>query len=115
LAGGADDRWLVIQWDPRRPALQIAAGAPEGGGPRPTGQELFVQVSSTTNQQWADDLARDLRLAGMRATVLPPVPPDDAFRVVIGPYGTRDEAEDAGRKLGMPYWIFTRDQGVAPQ
>jgi hypothetical protein len=43
------------------------------------------------------------------------VPPDDAFRVVIGPYGTRDEAEDAGRKLGMPYWIFTRDQGVAPQ
>ena len=110
VRGGADDRWLVVQWDPRRPALQVAAHA-EGRAPAPASQELYVQVSSTTNQQWADDLARDLRLAGLKATVLPPVPPEETYRVAVGPYATREAAEDAGRKLGMPYWIFTRDAG----
>jgi SPOR domain len=112
---GAADRWLVVRWDPRRPALQAAAASQPGepGAPAPTGQEIFVQVSSTTNQQWADDLARDLRLAGMRALVLAPVADEEMFRVVVGPYGSRDEAEEAGRELGMPYWIFTRSR-LAP-
>lgn len=109
VAGGARDRWLVTEWDPRRPALQLAA-APSDSATRPTpaSQVIFVQVSSTSNQQWADDLARDLRLAGMPATVLPPTTPEEMFRVVIGPYATRDAAEETGRKLGRPYWIFTR-------
>jgi hypothetical protein len=110
---GAADRWLIIQWDPRRPALQVATPAPGAGAERPAQQQLYVQVSSTTNQQWADDLARDLRLAGMQAVVLPPLPPEETFRVVLGPYPTREEAEDAGRKLGMPYWIFTRDAAAS--
>jgi hypothetical protein len=113
VPGGAADRWLIVQWDPRRPALQVVTPV-AGGAPTPAGQQLYVQVSSTTNQQWADDLARDLRLAGMRASVLPPVPPDESFRVVIGPYAAREEAEETGRKLGMPYWIFTRDQVGGP-
>lgn len=107
----AADRWLVIRWDARRPALQAAAAPAEPGEPGdvgPTGQEIFVQVSSTTNEQWAGDLARDLRFAGMRALVLAPAADEEMFRVVVGPYATRVEAEDAGRKLGMPYWIFTR-------
>ena len=107
---GARDRWLVAEWDPRRPALQLAAGASPGSpGTGGTGQTMFVQVSSTSNPQWAEDLARDLRLAGMKASVLPPQQQDEMYRVVIGPYGSRDEAEAIGRKLGMPYWIFTRE------
>jgi hypothetical protein len=31
------------------------------------------------------------------------------YRVVLGPYPTREAAEAIGRKLGMPYWIFQRD------
>ena len=73
-----------------------------------------MQVSSTSNQPWADKLARDLVVAGLRATVLAPVGPDEMFRVVIGPYASRDEAEETGRKLGMPYWIFTRDAAPPP-
>jgi hypothetical protein len=49
----------------------------------------------------------------MQAMVLPPLPPEETFRVVLGPYPTREEAEDAGRKLGMPYWIFTRDAAAS--
>jgi cell division protein FtsN len=50
----------------------------------------------------------------MRATVLPPTTADEMYRVVLGPYPTREEAETIGRKLGMPYWIFQRDTTTAP-
>jgi SPOR domain len=109
VAGGARDRWLVAPWSPRRQALAVApTDAPVGAVAAP-GQEIFVQVSSTSNAQWAEGLAADLRLAGMRATVLPPRSAAEMYRVVLGPYATRDEAETIGRKLGMPYWIFQRD------
>ena len=114
VRGGAVDRWLVVQWDPRRPALQMAAAA-ERGAPAPVSQELYVQVSSTTNQQWAEDEALQLRVAGLRATVLPPEVTGEPYRVVIGPYATREDAEDIGRKLGKAYWIFTREAGPGPR
>lgn len=110
VRGGAADRWLPARWDPRRPALQVAvreAGAPSTPDPD---QRVFVQVSSTTNPAWAEDLARDLRVAGVRASVLPPEGFEEMYRVVVGPFGTRQEAETAGRQLGMPFWIFTQER-----
>ena len=32
------------------------------------------------------------------------------YRVVLGPYPTREAADDAGRKLGKPFWVFSRGQ-----
>lgn len=114
LQGAGTDRWLVVPWDPRRPVLQLAERAPEAAA-RDTvpGQRLYVQVSSTTNPAWADDLARDLRLAGVRANVLPPDGVEEMYRVVVGPFPTRQEAEAAGRQLGMPFWIFTQQPAPA--
>jgi hypothetical protein len=116
VAGGAADRWLVAPWDVRRPGPQVAqqAATPRTatGGDVP-GQQLFVQVSSTSNAQWAEGLASDLRIAGMRATVLAPTTADEMYRVVLGPYTTREEAETIGRKLGLPFWIFTRETTTA--
>jgi cell division protein FtsN len=91
------------------------AAAAERGAPAPVSQELYVQVSSTTNQQWAEDEALQLRVAGLRATVLPPEVTGEPYRVVIGPYATREDAEDIGRKLGKAYWIFTREAGPGPR
>jgi hypothetical protein len=28
------------------------------------------------------------------------------YRVVAGPFPTREAADDAGRRSGLPYWIF---------
>jgi hypothetical protein len=109
VAGGGADHWLVAPWDTRRPTLEAAAEAAGPPSAAVPGQQVYVQVSSTSNAQWADGLASDLRTAGMRASVLPPASADEMYRVVLGPYGTREEAEAIGRKLGMPYWIFTRD------
>jgi cell division protein FtsN len=45
------------------------------------------------------------------ASVLTPKRKDEAYRVVLGPYPTREQAEDTGRKLGMPSFIVaTQDQ-----
>lgn len=112
--GQQDDMWLVADWVPGRPALELATEAgPEAEPPSP-GQLLYVQVSSTSNEAWAGDLAGNLRRAGLDAIVLPPTVADEPFRVVLGPYPTRDAAEAVGRRLGMPYWIFTRDTTKTP-
>ena len=102
------DRWLLMAWDPRRPGLEFAAtpGAPEAVE---ESQLIYVQVSSTSNRDWAVDLATNLRRAGMQATVLNPRTIDEPYRVVLGPYPTHDEAESTGRSLGLPFWIFTLD------
>jgi DNA-binding beta-propeller fold protein YncE len=101
------DRWLAIAWDPRRPALEFGAVTPEVA--QDTSQIVYVQVSSTSNRDWADDLASNLRRAGMEASVLEPQEFGEPYRVVLGPYSTREEAEATGRRLGLPYWIFTPD------
>jgi hypothetical protein len=106
----AADHWIVAPVDSRRPAAQLAAG--DGGGAAAVGTgggAVYVQVSSTSNAQWAEGLAADLRTAGMQARILPPADAEEMYRVVLGPYATREEAETIGRKLGMPYWIFQRD------
>ena len=54
----------------------------------------------------ADDLTR----AGLAARVLPPQHPDDGYRVVLGPYATREQAEATGRRLGRPFWIYQPGQ-----
>ena len=116
VAGGAHDRWLTAAWDPRRPALQLAAAESSATAtPAAGGQEIYVQVSTTSNQAWAESAARDLRAAGMEASVLPPAAGEDFYRVVLGPFPTREAAEATGQKLGRPFYIFTRQGQDHPQ
>jgi hypothetical protein len=108
VRGAAGDRWLALAWDPRRPALQLADQAQPAAE---SGNEvLYVQVSVSQNETWAQDLANDLKKAGMNASVMPPSTPDEGYRVVLGPYPTREAADDAGRRLGRPFWVFSRGQ-----
>ena len=78
-------------------------------------QLIYVQVSSTSNPDWATDLAANLDRAGMQASVLPPESADEPYRVVLGPYATREEAEATRRRLNMPSWIFTQDTSQSRQ
>ncbi len=113
VIGGARDRWLLAAWDLRRPALQLAADTATAR-PAEAGELHFVQVSSSANQAWAEDLAKNLRTAGIEASVLEPSLDEDRYRVVLGPYPTREAAEAMGRKLGLPFWIFTRARPAQP-
>jgi len=112
-ADGDSDRWMAAAWDPRRPALELAAETQETVDLTP-GQLLFVQVSSTHNADWAVEFAQNLRRAGVDASVLPRDPGEALYRVVLGPYPSREEAEGTAQKLGLPFWIFTADSTGAP-
>lgn len=102
-----DDRWLPLAWDPRRPVLELAES---GRTEEPASDQLvYVQVSATHNEDWARDLAANLGRAGMPASVLPPADFLEPYRVVLGPYRSREEADDTRRTLDMPSWILTLD------
>ncbi|MEP6687406.1 MAG: SPOR domain-containing protein [Gemmatimonadales bacterium] len=107
---GAADEWLPIAWRPARDvqtdatADSAALAAADSGQ---SGASVYLQVSSSQNPTWAKELADKLRAAGLPASVLAPTRGDEAHRVVLGPYATREQAEETGRKIGMPSFIVS--------
>jgi hypothetical protein len=111
VTGTAADLWVLTTWLPRG-SLRALADAAQGVTPvgDTTGGALYVQVSVSQNQDWSTEMAQQLSRAGLAARVLPPAHPDDGYRVVLGPYPTREQAEAIGRKLGRPFWIYQPGQ-----
>jgi len=120
VTGGAADHWVVTAWLPPERERKAAAAAESilvaqdsllvvdsSRVPGPAGDQLFLQVSSSQNPDWSKDFAQRLTADGYPARVLAPTTPDEGYRVVVGPYGTREAAEETGRKLGRPYFILT--------
>lgn len=110
IAKGASARWLAVQWSPIREDQAAAALAADtsfvadSGGPT---DRVYLQVSSSQNPEWAAELVKKLAAAGLTASVLQPAAPSDPYRVVLGPYSSRDAAEASGKTLGMPYFVVT--------
>jgi hypothetical protein len=115
VVGGAADFWLPLAWQPAQDSdiqLEADSSAAEADSTirRPS---VYLQVSSSQNPTWASELSEKLRAAGLPASVLTPRRADEAYRVVLGPYVTREQAEETGRKLGMPSFIVTaQDQSA---
>lgn len=110
VAGGASDIWLPLAWHPAQEteipaeADSAALADSDSASGRAT---VYLQVSSSQNPTWASELSEKLRAAGLPAAVLTPRRSEEAYRVVLGPYATREQAEETGRKLGMPSFIVT--------
>lgn len=94
--------------EPTPPTTTPPAAAPTGE----TGQRLYLQVSASQNQDFAKALVDQLKGAGWAAQLLQPKGPEDPYRVVIGPYRTREEADADGKRLGRTYFIFAADPGT---
>jgi hypothetical protein len=108
---GAADLWLALRWRPLRDA-EVQAAADSGkmvaGTDSTAGTpSVYLQVSSSQNPTWANELSEKLKAAGLPASVLSPARSDEAYRVVLGPYATREQAEEAGKKIGMPSFVVT--------
>lgn len=128
IAGGATDFWSVIAWVPPARAVELAEAAETtvvvqdsaivfGVIPPPDlapPSRIFLQVSSSQNAAWARELARQLSGGGFPALVRDPQAADDGYRVLLGPYPSREVAEEAGRRLGRPYFVLT-DPGATEQ
>jgi len=115
VAGGAADFWLPLAWHPAQEAdIPLATDSSQVESDSTARRSsVYLQVSSSQNPTWASELSEKLRAAGLPAAVLTPRRADEAYRVVLGPYATREQAEETGRKLGMPSFIVTaQDQSA---
>lgn len=118
LKGGGDDLWLAAAWVPpeRQPAAVAAAesatvvqdSALQADSTLSAGDSLviYLQVSRTQNPEWADLLTGQLKADGYPASVLAPKEEEDGYRVVVGPYPSRESAESTGRRLGRAYFLL---------
>ncbi len=132
LTGAASDLFLPLAWVPKSALLDAAspvtaAAVPTGtrpdsgtAAPPPaaaavaaaaTETGFFIQISSSQNQDWAKALAQQLKEGGYPARVLNPETADQGYRVVVGPYPSRDEADAAGKRLGRSYFIVPAGPG----
>lgn len=97
------------------PAGADSAAAAPDEPPAEAAGLLYLQVSSSRNPAWANTLGAQLKQQGLKASVLAPAMPDEPYRVVLGPYPTRDAADAAARTLGMPSFVITVAPAAAPR
>jgi hypothetical protein len=116
--GAEQDLFIPLAWHPEQdepvPAESDSAALAAAADSARGGATVYLQVSSSQNPAWADELSQRLRAAGLPASVLRPKRSDEPHRVVVGPYPTREQAEEAGRKLGMPSFVVTTQDQPAP-
>jgi len=135
IVGGARDIWFPIQWDGFRPraasldqpvtfdSIIIDSTPPDTLTPyrdstaTPTPAEpvadtaqvsgFIVSFAAFLNIERARELANRIHVGGENARVITSSR-DGAtiYRVVLGPYATREEADRAGRESGQSYWVF---------
>lgn len=121
ITGGAADHWVAPSWSPRG----AAPAAADTAAPQPADAEapdsavaaearVYLQISSSQNPEWARELSDKLTSAGLPARVLQPASAGDPYRVVLGPYPSREQAEETGRSLGMPYFVINATDPAAP-
>jgi hypothetical protein len=117
LKGRAADLYLPMPWVPRgnmperiapspNPTQQAEASPESPGGQVELPSTVYLQVSRSQNPAWAQALAGEIRDEGFPALVITPQTGEEAYRVVVGPYPSREAAESAGRRLGRPSFIY---------
>jgi hypothetical protein len=74
---------------------------------RPTAGGYIVSFAALLSEERARETAEQIRVGDEKPRVQP-TPRDGStiYRVVLGPYPTRDEADRVGRSSGQPYWVY---------
>ncbi|MES2522011.1 MAG: SPOR domain-containing protein [Gemmatimonadota bacterium] len=90
------------------PPAVAAPPRPPRATPRPARDSVFtVSFAALLNEDDARKLANRIRVDGQRARVTTSERGGKTlYRVVLGPYPTRDQAERVGRTSGQSYWVF---------
>lgn len=75
--------------------------------PPPSTPGFTVQFAALRNEPAATAMANEIQVDGQRATVVRTNQGGfDIWRVVLGPFPTRDQAERVARGTGRSYWVY---------
>jgi hypothetical protein len=102
-----------------RADTSVANAASAGGTPadsaaarvdtarRPATSGWIVSFAALLSEDRARETANQIRVGDERPRVQP-TPRDGStiYRVILGPYATREQAEQVGRSSGQPYWVY---------
>ena len=95
--------------EPRSGRAEGAASpAPEAAPPaRPAIHGFIVSFATLLTQERADELSKNITVRGEHPHVLvTPRGSDLLYRVVMGPFAARADADRVGRDAGRDYWII---------
>jgi cell division septation protein DedD len=68
---------------------------------------FILSFAAFLTEDRARELAAKIHVGGETARVVPTARGSSTiYRVVLGPYLTKDEAERAGKESGHAYWVF---------
>jgi hypothetical protein len=85
---------------PTPPAQRATVGAPAHG-------TFTLSFAALLSEDRAKTLATSIIVDGHAARVVPGVSAGTpVFRVVYGPFDTKDDADRAGKRTGLPYWVY---------
>lgn len=66
-----------------------------------------LSFAALLNEQRAKAMALSIRVDGKPVRVVPGTRDGTTiYRIVYGPFDSRDEAEKAGKRSGLPYWVY---------
>ena len=106
-----DTTWAdsLMRMPPVTPILPPTTDSASSSAPAarrgPTG--FTVSFAALLDQAKAREMADGIRVEGRGAHIVPAVREGTTiYRVVLGPYGARADAERAGRTSGRPYWVY---------
>jgi hypothetical protein len=129
-SGGAADTWFPFRWSGFRPRAEgidrpvdfegvgdtpepadtvgfDEEGPPPEPEPRRSPAGWVVSFATVLSESRAREVASQLVIGGERPRVVMTerdgVP---IYRVLLGPYPSRDEAERVGRQASVPYWVY---------
>ena len=80
---------------------------PPASYPQPSRQGYLVSFAALLTEDRARAVAAGIEVNGVRPHVAPSATGGTTvYRVVLGPYATRAEAERLGRESQRQYWIY---------
>ena len=91
----------------RAPATS-SAPRPEPPAPAPGRKaEFTLSFAALLSEERARILAQSIRVDGKPVRVTPGLRDGErVYRIVFGPFDSREEAERAGKRTGLPFWVF---------
>jgi hypothetical protein len=130
VEGGGSDLWFPFRWSGFRPRAEGLDRPVEFEGivreeqePDTTGDEdgaadqrpeerragagWVVSFATVLSEARAREVAATIRVGGERPRVVATDRDGTTiYRVLVGPYATREEAERVGRQAAVPYWVY---------